>query len=139
MANRFGQQFSFSMIKQTWSIYGKVNFGSTGAPTLVQGSPAASPGIVSVTRNAQGEFTFVFGTQAGMLDVWPRLLHASVMFLSASGEPTAPLMSITTNSSATAGTCSIKVRLVDYAGAETDPASGEVGYFKFVFSNSTAS
>ena len=127
------------MIKQTWSIYAKVTFGATGAPTLVQGSPAASPGVVSVTRNAQGEFTFVFGTQTGMLDVWPRFLMANAIFLVAGGEPAAPIMSITTDSSATAGTCSIKIRLVDYAGAETDPASGEAGYFKFVFSNSTAS
>lgn len=139
MANRFGQQFSFSMIKQTWSIYAKCTFGSAGAVTLVQGSPAASPGVVSVTKNATGEYTFVFGTQAGMLDVWPRLLHASVVFVSASGEAAAPIMSITTDSSATAGTCSIKIRLVDYAGTEASPADGEIGYFKFVFSNSTAS
>lgn len=139
MANRWGNQFTHSLIKDVWNIYGKVTFGDTGAPTLVQGAPAASPGIVSVTRNAQGEFTFVFGTQTGMLDVWPRFLDASVVFLSASGEAAAPIMSITTDSSATAGTCSIKIRLVDYAGAETDPASGEAGYFKFTFSNSTAS
>jgi hypothetical protein len=139
MANRFGQQFSFSMIKQTWSIYAKCTFGSAGAVTLVQGSPAASPGIVSVTKNATGQYTFVFGTQAGMLDVWPRFLHASVYFDAGASAAAAPIMATITNSSATAGTCSIKVRLVDYAGADASPADGEIGYFKFVFSNSTAS
>jgi hypothetical protein len=139
MANRFGQQFSFSMIKQTWSIYAKCTFGSSGAVTLVQGSPAASPGIVSVTKNATGQYTFVFGTQSGMLDVWPRLLTASVFFDAGASAAAAPIMSAITNSTATAGTCSLKVRLVDYAGADASPADGEVGYFKFVFSNSTAS
>jgi hypothetical protein len=127
------------MIKQTWSIYAKCTFAGSGAVTLVQGSPAASPGVVSVTKNATGQYTFVFGTQAGMLDVWPRLLGASVMFDAGSSAPAAPIMGIITNSSATAGTCSIKVRLVDYAGADASPASGEIGYFKFIFSNSTAS
>lgn len=139
MANRFGQQFSFSMIKQTWKIYAKVTFGSTGAPTLVQGNPAASPGVVSVTRNSQGLFTFVFGTRAGMLDVWPRLLFADASFLIASAAPAAPILSINANSTATPGTCSIQVRLNDFAGTATDPADGEVGYFEFTFSNSTAS
>lgn len=139
MANRYGQQFSFTQIKQTWKIYAKVTFGATGAPTLVQGNPAASPGVVSVTRNSQGLFTFVFGTQAGMLDVWPRFLMLQANFLAASGEPTAPLVSVAVDSTATAGTCSMQLRMVDYAGAETDPASGETGYFEFTFSNSTAS
>lgn len=139
MANRFGQQFSFSMIKQTWSIYAKCTFGADGAVTLVQGSPAASPGVVSVTKNATGQYTFVFGTQTGMLDVWPRFLSASAYFNSGSSAPASPVMSTITDSSATAGTCSIKVRLTDLAAADASPASGEVGYFKFIFSNSTAS
>lgn len=139
MANRFGQQFSFSLIKQTWSVYAKVTFGATGAPTLVQGNPAASPGVVSITRNAAGQFTFVFGTQTGMLDVWPRFLGANVFFDAGSSATTVATMCAITNSTATAGTCSMKVRLVDYAGADVDPASGEIGYFRFIFSNSTAS
>lgn len=138
MANRWGNQFTHSLIKDVWVIYAKVTFGSTGAPTLVQGNPAASPGVVSVTRNAQGQFTFVFGTQTGMLDVWPRFLFAGVFFNAGSSAPAAGTMGAITNSTATAGTCSMKVRLVDYAGADVDPASGEIGYFKFVFSNSTA-
>lgn len=121
-----------------WSIYGRVNFGATGAPTLVQGNPPASPGIVSVTRNAAGQFTFVFGTQAGMLDVWPRILGAQVMYNSGSSAPAACSMAIITNSVATAGTCSLKVRLSDFAGADVDPASGEIGYFEFIFTNSNA-
>jgi hypothetical protein len=139
MANRFGQQFSFSMIKQTWAIYASCTFGASGAVTLTQGNPAASPGVVSVTKNATGQYTFVFGTQAGMLDVWPRLLGGNVMFNSGASAPAAPIMAIITDSSATAGTCSIKVRLTNGSGTDTSPASGEIGYFKFIFSNSTAS
>lgn len=139
LANRYGQQFSFSMIKQTWKIYAKVTFGETGTPTLVQGVPAASPGVVSVTRNNTGLFTFVFGTQTGMLDVWPRFLMLTSNFLEADGEPAAPFVSVVSDSTATAGTCSMQVRMVNYSGSETDPASGEVGFFEFTFSNSTAS
>lgn len=139
MANRYGQQFSFSMIKQTWKIYAKVTFAASGVPTLVQGSPAASPGVVSITQNATGQYTFVFGTQAGMLDVWPRFLHAHAYFTSGASAPAAPIMSTITDSSATAGTCSMKVRLTDLAAADANPASGEIGYFQFTFSNSTAS
>lgn len=138
MANRFGQQFSYTLQKQVWSIYAKVTFGSSGAPTLVQGNPAASPGVVSVTRNAAGQFTFVFGTKTGMLDVWPRFLCADVVYNSGSSAPAAPGFAIITDSSATAASCSMKVRLTNTSGADTDPASGEIGYFKFIFSNSNA-
>lgn len=138
MANRWGNQFKKSLVKDVWSIFSRVNFGSTGAPTLVQGNPPASPGVVSVTRNAAGQFTFVFGTSASMLDVWPRLLNGQVIFNAGSSAPAACAMGIITNSVATAGTCSIKIRLVDYAGADVDPASGEIGYFEFIFTNSNA-
>lgn len=138
MANRWGNQFQHSLIKDVWNIYSKVTFGVTGAPTLVQGSPPASAGVVSVTRNAAGQFTFVFGTSAAMLDVWPVFLGASVFFNAGSSATTVATMCAITNSTATAGTCSLKVRLVDYAGADVDPASGEIGYFEFKFSNSTA-
>lgn len=138
MANRWGNQFTHSLIKDVWNIYARVTFGASGAPTLVQGNPAASPGIVSITQNATGQYTFVFGTNSSMLDVWPRLLGANVFFNAGSAAPTACTMSAITNSTATAGTCSMKVRLVDYAGADVNPASGEIGYFNFTFSNSTA-
>jgi hypothetical protein len=138
MANRWGNQFTHSLIKDTWNIHARVTFGASGAPTLVQGNPAASPGVVSITQNATGQYTFVFGTQAGMLDVWPRFLHGSAYFNAGSAAAAAPIMSTITNSTATAGTCSIKIRLVDYAGADANPASGEVGHFCFTFSNSTA-
>lgn len=105
----------------------------------MQGSPAASPGVVSVTKESTaGQYTFVFGTQAGMLDVWPRFLSAHAYFINATA-PAAPIMYTITNATATAGTCSMTVQLLDYAGSAANPASGEVGYFDFVFSNSTAS
>lgn len=121
-----------------WNIYAKCTFAGTGAVTLVQGNPAASPGIVSVTRNAAGQFTFVFGTNSSMLDVWPRFLMATAYFNAGASATTVATTCMITNSSATAGTCSIKIRMVDYAGADVDPATGEIGYFCFTFSNSTA-
>ena len=140
MANRWGNQFTHSLIKDVWNIYAKCTFAGSGAVTLVQGSPAASPGVVSVTKeSAAGKYTFVFGTQAGMLDVWPRLLHASVVFDSGDTVAASPVLYIVSNATATAGTCSMTIQCADLAGADTNPASGEVGYFKFTFSNSTAS
>lgn len=137
MANRWGNQFTHSLVKDTWKLYAKCTFGSSGAVTL-----AAVPykdGIVSVTKESTaGQYTFVFGTQDGMLDVWPYFMNATCVFLLGSGAPAAPIMYVITNATATAGTCSMTIQLLDYAGAAANPASGEVGFFEFTFSNSTA-
>lgn len=138
MANRFGQQFTFSLIKQVWHVYAKVTFGAAGAPTLVQGSPAASPGVISVAKTNTGRYLFTFGTQTGMLDVWPRLLGVRVVFDAGVTGPVAPVLHIVDDNTAVAGTCTIEVGVSDLTGLYADPGSGEVGYFEFVFSNSTA-
>lgn len=142
MANRYTTQFVNTIQKGITRVQGTVSFGATGAPTIVR-TGFQSQGIVSVTRDSQGVFTFVFGTQAGMLDVYYKLLGVNVTFdtsaVGANTLPAAPIIAISANSVATAGTCSMQLTLFDGdTPAATDPANGEVGYFEFTLKNSTA-
>jgi hypothetical protein len=145
MANRYTNQFVNTFQKGITEITATVSFGAAGAPTLQQGNSSGfqSQGLVSVTRDGQGIFTFVFGTQAGMLDVYYKFLGGHVSFdtsaVGANTAPAAPIMAISANNVATAGTCSLQVTLFDAdTPAATDPADGEIGYFTFKLKNSTA-
>jgi hypothetical protein len=137
MSNRYYNQFQATLAPKVVSLYAHVTFGASGAPTL---DTANSKGIVSVTRNAAGKYTFVFGTKAGMLDTYNKLLMVKHVF-DASGNsgtaPASPSMFILANSVATAGTCSLQVEF-NAAGTATDPASGEGVYMEFIFKDSTA-
>ncbi len=143
MANRYYNNQAFTLSPAVVKLFARVTFGGTGAPTLVQGSSFLSKGIVSVTRDLQGLFTFVFGTQAGMLDVYNKLLGVHVTFdaISNSGtSPTAPFYYLTANNVAVSGTCSLQLGFCATANSGTpiDPASGEAIYVEFTFKNSTA-
>lgn len=138
MANRYNQQFMFTQEKRVTKIFANVSFGASGAPTL---SAVNSKGILSVTRNAQGRFTFAFGTNVNgsvARDVYVKVLNVSAVFNAGTSAPAAPIVSIRANNVATVGTAAMTVSLLDYAGAETDPANGEIGYFEFTFGDSTA-
>lgn len=135
MANRWMTQFGLTMEKKVVNLYAKITFGSSGAPTLVT---SQSKGIVSVTRNTTGTYTFVFGTTSSKLDTYNKLLGVSSVFnTGGTTAPLAPELWIQTDSTATAGTASLKV-VTNYNKTATDPASGEIGYFNFVFKDSTA-
>jgi len=142
MANRYYNNQAFTLAPGVVKVFGLVTFGAAGAPTLVQsGSNFLSKGIVSVTRDGAGVFTFVFGTQAGMLDVYNKLLHVSVLFdtIGAPGVPAAPLYYLSGNAVATPASCSLQLTFTDDAsGTATDPGNGEAAYFEFTFKNSTA-
>lgn len=138
MANRYMTQFQLTLEKKVSTIFAHVTFGATGAPTL---DAANSKGVVSVTRNSAGKYTFVFGTKAGMLDTYNKLLGVD-MVLDATGNagaaPAAPNLYLVGNSVAVAGTCSLQVQFTNSAGTATDPASGEGVYIAFTFKDSTA-
>lgn len=125
-----------SMEKLPVSLYAKCTFGSTGAVTL---SAANSKGILSVTRNSTGLYTFVFGTNTKSLDSYYKLLSVKHVFDTSgpAAAPAAPGMYIASNLVATAASCSIQVQF-NAAGSATDPASGEILYINFVLSNSSA-
>lgn len=137
MANRFFTDMAFTLEKDVVCLFAYVTFGSTGAPTLVA---AKSKGIVSVTRNSAGVYTFVFGTNTKSLDTYPRLLMVRHLFdetANSGTAPAAPAMFLTGNSVATGGTASLQVEF-NITGTATDPASTEAVFMEFTFTNSTA-
>lgn len=133
MANRrYRSQFRFSMHKDPVDIFAHVTFGSSGAPTL---DTKNSPGIVSVTRNSTGNYTFVFGTNTQLaLDTYNYLLMVKHVFSQASA-PAAPGMWVSANAISTVGTASITLQF-NAAGTPTDPASGESVLLDFILRNS---
>jgi hypothetical protein len=140
VANRYTTQFVNCLQKGINKVQLTVSFGASGAPTIDR-SGFQSQGVVSVTRNSQGVFTIVFGTQAGMLDVYPKLLGVSVVFntVGSAAVPAAPIYYVSGNSVSTSGTCSVQLTFLDAdTPAVTDPASGEVAYIEFTLKNSTA-
>jgi len=140
MANRYTTQFVNCIEKGINKIFANISFGASGAPTINRGG-FLSQGLVSVTRNSTGIFTFVFGTQAGMLDVYAKLESVHVVFntVGTAAVPAAPLYYISADAVATPASCSLQLTFTDKAQAGVaDPASGEVGLFEFTFKNSTA-
>jgi hypothetical protein len=134
MANRrYRSQFRFSMHKDPVDIFARVTFGAVGAPTL---DTANSPGIVSVTRNSAGNYTFVFGTNTQLaLDTYNYLLNVEARFVNATA-PASPAMFVSNNSISTVGTASITLQF-NNAGAATDPGNGEQVLLDFVLRNSS--
>lgn len=140
MANRYYTQFVSTLQKGIVEIYARVTFGAAGAPTIDR-SGYQSQGLVSVTRDNQGIFTFVFGTSASSLDTYYKLLGVDVLndTIGAAGVPAAPLHYLSGNSIATVGTASVQITFTDDAGATaTDPGDGEAIMFCFKFKNSTS-
>jgi hypothetical protein len=134
--NRYLTQFPLMFEKKVVSVFAKVTFGASGAPTL---TTTSSKGIVSVTRNSAGTFTFLFGTKAGMLDTYVKLLCIKHVFDTSgtSSAPASPSVYVALNSIATVGTSTIKI-VFNAAGTATDPASGEIVYLEFILGDSTA-
>jgi len=137
MANRYNNQFQLTQEKRVTSIYAKVAFGATGAPTL---SASNSKGVLSVTRNSAGTYTFVFGSGSGVSlqkDSYVKLLSAGVVLNSGASAPAAPGMYIKADNTSSNSQASIQI-VMNAAGTATDPASGEIGYFQFIFGDSVA-
>lgn len=139
MSNRYTTQFVNTLSKGITCLYARVTFGAAGAPTIDR-TGFQSQGIVSVTRNGTGLYTIVFGTQAGMLDVYFKLLMVKHSFDESGNSGTAPVapgMFLVANSVATAATCSLQVQF-NAAGVATDPAANEAVFLEFTLKNSTA-
>jgi hypothetical protein len=137
MANRYNNQFQLTQEKRVTSVFAKVTFGATGAPTL---SASNSKGILSVTRNSAGTYTFVFGSGSGVSiqkDSFVKVLGANMVLNSGASAPAAPAMYIKADNSASTSSASIQI-VMNAAGTATDPASGEIGYFEFIFGDSTS-
>jgi hypothetical protein len=137
--NRWLTQFRLQQEKRVIDVFAKVAIGSSGAATL---SAVNSKGVVSVTHNATGRYTFVFGTNTALpLDTFVKVLHVHAVFNTVGASvaaPAAPIPYIYADNVAVAGTCSITIQFVDYAGAAADPANGEIMYINFCMGDSTA-
>lgn len=66
MANRLMAGRSYSHERERKVVNVRVSFGATGAPTL---DGPNSIGVLSVTRNSAGNYTFVFGFSGGQGNV----------------------------------------------------------------------
>lgn len=117
-------------------------FGSTNAQANI-----THKGVVSVTRNSAGVYTFVFGAVQNsitVLDTYVRVLECNVRWDN-QGDGYVPAqglsMYISGNHVADHTLCSLQVTFVNALGVATDPddlGHSTVGHFQFVFTDSTA-
>jgi len=129
--------------KKDWKLPNFVaTIGSTGAATIVT---SKSFGVVTVTRGASaGLYLITFGVDAGgqvRKDPYKYFLGAHFFFKGQGGPPaisTVASVCATADATATAGTCTLQVQCLDFAGSAVDPASGEVMYGIFFFADSGA-
>lgn len=127
MANRYFNQFHFSPIPMYTSIFAKISFGVSGAPTLVTSS-GLSKGVASVSRSSAGKFVVTLS------DTYKYLVGGKGIFV-ASGGAAAPEVSIDSESVAVAKTVTV---LTQAGGVNTDPAAGEILLLEIELKNSTA-
>ena len=129
MANlNYRSQFHNSYAGQMVSLLAKVSIGSSGAPTLVSGT---GMGILSVTRNSAGAYTFALSNP------FYSLLGVRVSIKSGSSAPAAPIMNIVTDSANVTAAPLVKIQMRDLSAVATDPASGEVLYVELMFNRSS--
>jgi hypothetical protein len=137
MANRYNNQFQLTQEKRVTSVFAKVTFGAAGASTL---SASNSKGVLSVTKNATGTYTFVFGSGSGVSlqkDSYVKLLGLNVSINSGGAAPAAPAVYIAADNTSSTSSASIQV-VFNAAGTATNPASGEIAYLEFIFGDSVA-
>lgn len=133
MANRYFNQFNWSLEKNPVTLWARVTIGASGAPTL---DATNSKGIKSISRSSAGTYVVTFGV-GNQTDTYNRLLFAKAQFQVSGGIPAAPVMAVSTESVQSAGTVTLVFSDVETPAA-TDPASGEVMYLEFKLKNSTA-
>lgn len=137
MANRWGQQFNYTLEKQVFNLFCQISFGSSGAPTLAtaNATSAALKGVASVSRTSTGLFVLT------LQDSWRKLLLFAGSWDTSgasSAAPVAPIIYVVTNS-ITSVPGSITFKTGDYVnGAVADPANGEILRLKIVVGNSSA-
>lgn len=134
MAQHRFSQFALSLVKERVTLFMRVTFGATGAPTL---DAVSSKGVKSITRNSAGNYTVVLGN-AIQKDAYPKLFGVDVTYVCSSGSPAAPVNFLVSEQVATASNPSFVLQFVNSAGTATDPASGEEVRAVIDLTNSTA-
>ena len=84
MANRSFTDYALTLEKSPVTLYGDVQVGAVGAPTVVTKN---SKGIKSVVRNSAGRYTITLS------DTYFKFFGVDVTIV-ASGGPAAPLVSV---------------------------------------------
>jgi len=125
MANRRMEQFNYTNLKAVCTLYFKVTFGASGAPTLATTNGGY---ISSIVRNSAGDYTIT------LADNYNALLDVNYVFNSGSSAPAAPAMWV--KSDAIAASKTLRV-VFNTGGTATDPASGEVLLMNIVCKNSS--
>lgn len=129
MANRqFRSEFRFGFEAMPVSLFAKVTFGASGAPTL-----SNAGGVKSITRNSAGDYSIL------LQDNYNRLMHLKHVYDetgNAGTAPAAPGMFIKSNTVTSLSAPTLRV-VLNSAGTPTDPASGEVILLEIVLSNSS--
>lgn len=129
MANRFFQQFRYSLEKNVVDLFCDVTVGATGAPTKVV---ANSKGISTVVRNSAGKYTIT------LQDSYYKFLGCEVSIIGTGGAAAAPTFFVVSQAVTNATTPTVVVQFQDSAGTATDPASGEEFILHIVVGNSSA-
>lgn len=128
MANRYGNQFWYSLVPNKWSLFGLAAIGATGAPTI---NASKSKGFTSITRNSAGNYTLV------LQDVWVDFLGFQATVLD-SGANTVCTVYVVSQAVATSGTRTIVFQCLDFAGLAVDPRNGASIYWEAILKNSNA-
>lgn len=129
MANRRLRQFQYSLENKVVNIFGKVEIGAAGAPTI---SAADSKGIASIARNSAGKYTIT------LEDYYVKFLGIEVSQLLAAGTPAASssvqcvVRSVSPQSAKT-----VVIEFVDNAGAAIELTNGSTLYIHAKFNDST--
>jgi hypothetical protein len=126
MANRFFQQFQYSLEKALVHLYAQASFGAAGAPSL---NALNSKGITSMVRTGVGAYTLT------LTDKYYASIHMDQVFIGQN--PAAPLMYIVA-ASPSDSTPTMQIQFLDAAGVAADPASGDAVRLHMVFKNSSA-
>lgn len=155
MANKpaIFQQFPKTIVKEPVFLWGVINVGATGAPTLEKWVPAVGgggaysaaatsgtdygwQGILSISRTSTGLYVLT------LKQSFQRLLSFRATFLSATGAAAAPIVGVLSGTSDTnvGSNTTPKVSFLcqSAAGVAADPASGEQMIVELVLQNSTS-
>jgi hypothetical protein len=130
MANlRYRSQFHQSYAALRASLFATINFGATGAPTIVSGT---GMGIASITRSSAGTYVIA------LTQPFNTLLGVRHTFVDPSAAPASPSLYVSSNAVASRSAPALTV-VFNAAGTATDPASGESVLLEIVLNNSALS
>ena len=129
MSDRFGFQFTKSIIPEKWILDGYVSIGSTGAlsPTLASGGQTLPIWLKSITRNSAGNYTVV------LTDSWATVPRINVEVIGADAFDGLQAQVILESTSGFQFVCYLPSTLV-----ATDPSSGGGIQFIINVSNSVS-